>query len=300
MSEAKSSRLDELNKLKAKDLKAILQLRRVDCSACVEKSDFIDLILKTDATAAPAEQPKKGAISSAVRTIGELKCTVVQNSVSDFDAVVFVFHGYGASMDNLSPIGSEILRTLPNTRVKFVFPNAPLELQAGSFAWWPLDMEAMFMKMIQEGVHAVFKGPEHPKVEHARRLASSLIDSVLVESQVPYSKVILAGFSQGSWLATDLALSATSSPAALAIFSGGLVFEERWLAQLANRKGLKVLQSHGTKDMLLPIALGYQLRDSLQKGGLDVEFLEFNADHTIPESVLVKFGAMIKNITGGK
>jgi len=235
-----------------------------------------------------------------VRTIGELKCTVVQNSESDFDAVVFVFHGYGASMDNLSPIGSEILRTCPNARVKFLFPNAPLEIQAGSFAWWPLDMQAMFMKMIQEGVHAVFKGPEHPKVENARRLASSLIDSVLVESQVPYSKVILAGFSQGAWLATDLALSATASPAALGIFSGGLVFEERWRAQLPSRKGLKVLQSHGTQDNLLPIALGYQLRDALQIGGLDVEFLEFNGDHTIPEAALVKFGALIKNAAGSR
>jgi len=191
MAEAKStSRLDELNQLKAKDLKAILQLRRVDCSACVEKSDFIDLILKTDAAAEAASTSKAGEITSAVRTIGELKCTVVQNATSEFDVVVFVFHGFGANMDDLAPIGSEILRSLSGVRVKIVFPNAPVELQAGSFAWWPLDMQAMFMKMVQD-VHSVFSGREHPKVEEARRLASSLIDNVLRESQASYSKVTL-------------------------------------------------------------------------------------------------------------
>lgn len=299
MAEAKSSRLEELNQLKAKDLKAILQLRRVDCSACVEKSEFIDLILKTDAAAAAAA-PKAGEVNTAVRTIGELKCTVIQNAPNNFDAVVFVFHGFGANMDDLGPIGSEMLRTtLTGLRVKFVFPNAPLELQAGSFAWWPLDMQAMFIKMVQD-VHSVFSGPEHPKVEEARRLASSLVENVLRESQTPYSKVILAGFSQGSWLATDLALSAPSSPAALAIFSGALAFEDRWTGQFVNRKGLKVLQSHGKQDMLLPIALGQKLRDSLQKGGLEVDFVEFSGDHTIPEQAVSKFGALIKKVASSK
>jgi len=112
--------------------------------------------------------------------------------------------------------------------------------------------------------------------------------------------VIFSGFSQGSWLATDLALSAPSNPAALAIFSSGLAFEERWVPQLAARKGLKVLQSHGKQDMLLPIVLGQKMRDTLQKGGLEVDYFEFAGDHTIPEQAISKFAALVKQVAQAK
>jgi phospholipase/carboxylesterase len=87
-------------------------------------------------------------------------------------------------------------------------------------------------------------------------------------------------------LATDVALRLKNRPAGLCALSGALINEDEWRRLAAERGGMRVLQSHGRHDSILPFSLGSALRDLLQEGGNEVEFMEFEGDHEIPLEVL--------------
>lgn len=61
--------------------------------------------------------------------------------------------------------------------------------------------------------------------------------------------------------------------------------EERWTTKVYRRKGLKVLQSHGTQDMVLHYPLGVQLKNWFEANSLQLHFESFPGDHTIPPQV---------------
>ena len=87
-------------------------------------------------------------------------------------------------------------------------------------------------------------------------------------------------------VATDVALRLEEAPAGLLIFSGSLISEPEWRKRAPSRRGLKVLQSHGTQDPLLPFERAVALRDLLIDAGLEVDFLSFEGGHTIPAEAL--------------
>jgi len=47
---------------------------------------------------------------------------------------------------------------------------------------------------------------------------------------------------------------------------------------------MKVVQSHGTQDLLLAYAMGTKLRDTLKEAGVDLEFVSFDGAHTVSGS----------------
>ena len=82
-------------------------------------------------------------------------------------------------------------------------------------------------------------------------------------------------------VATDVTLRLEEAPAGLFIFSGTLICEPEWRKRAPARRGLEVLQSHGTQDPLLPFQRALALRDLLVEAGLNVDFLPFEGVHTI-------------------
>ncbi len=99
-------------------------------------------------------------------------------------------------------------------------------------------------------------------------------------------KMILGGFSQGAMLAMDVALRSEREIAGLVLLSGTLLAEREWKPLMKARAGLRVFQSHGSEDPILPYALAVRLRDELASAGLDVTFEAFRGPHAIPPSVL--------------
>jgi phospholipase/carboxylesterase len=52
------------------------------------------------------------------------------------------------------------------------------------------------------------------------------------------------------------------------------------------RKGLRVVQSHGRQDPLLPFSMAERLRDLLLANGLEVQWIPFNGGHGIPPAAI--------------
>mmetsp|Transcript_16235 Transcript_16235/g.39989 ORF Transcript_16235/g.39989 Transcript_16235/m.39989 type:complete len:242 (-) Transcript_16235:229-954(-) len=236
-------------------------------------------------------------IGSPYRTkLGSLNGIVFQTH-EDVDFCVVMMHGFGANSDDLASLAKNIANTVSEFRIRFVFPEAPLQLQPGSYAWWSLDIQQLMMKMMQDGPDHLFKGQSDKIMKDSQRRIEELITSEMRKFDLQATQVILSGFSQGSWLATQVALSSKVTYGGLVVLSGGLYVPESWPLK-AQEKGrnLRVLQTHGTMDSILPFRQGMLLENMFKAAGSQHKFISFNGDHTIPREAIGEIGSLLKRI----
>ena len=235
--------------------------------------------------------------------LGGLRCQRVESREGDAAAelVVILCHGFGAPGTDLVPLGPELFHLHPGLcgKVQFVFPAAPLSLESqgmpGGRAWWPLDV-MRFMLAVETGDFRHLRDEVPEGLADARNLLAGLVDEVLSSTGLPMSRIVLGGFSQGSMLATDVALRAADPPGALGVFSGTLLCEAAW-RELAGRRGpLQVLQSHGLNDPILPYLGAEWLRDLFLGAGFEVDFVPFRGQHTIPFEALHHFASLLGSL----
>lgn len=239
-------------------------------------------------------------MNSHKTTLGGLSCLVVDALPPETnpDFVVILCHGYGAPGTDLVQLAPEIMNLDPGlaAKTRFIFPEAPLSLDEfgmfGGRAWWHLDMEEL-SRAVETGELRILRRDTPDGLKEARELLISLISDVKKSTGLPDSRFVLGGFSQGSMLATDVALRLEGCPAGLGIFSGTLLCEDEW-RDLAGRRGaLSVFQSHGHSDPLLPFQAAEWLRDLFVESGMQVDFLPFDGMHTIPGTALHRFTALL-------
>lgn len=206
--------------------------------------------------------------------------------------VVVLLHGYGAPGTDLVPLWREL--AVPHA-VRFVFPEAPLELDFGGRAWWPIDMVRLQERFSRSSAAALTR--EVPEgIEAARDAILGLLSALERDFGAAPEHTLLGGFSQGAMLATDVVLRTERAFAGLAILSGTSICHDEWLPLMQARRDLPTLQSHGRTDPVLPFALAEQLRDELVAAGLPVEFVAFNGGHGLPGSVLEALTRLIAGI----
>ncbi len=224
--------------------------------------------------------------------LGGLECIVAEGfDPSRQKLAMIVMHGFGATGQDLVPLAEEIVHrddSLADS-VRFIFPAAPLEPQEmvdyGGRAWWPIDM-AKLQRAMMLGDFRDLRADLPELLPAARQHVLDLIEEVREETGWGLDRFVLGGFSQGSMLATDVALRLPEAPAGLVIWSGTLLCEKEWLPLMPGRRGLRVVQSHGRQDQILPFAAAEWLRDAFAAAGLDVEFLPFNGPHTISQPAI--------------
>lgn len=244
-------------------------------------------------------------MKTRLETIGRLKCRLVDNLPAGTNPglVVVLCHGYGASGSDLVPIGEELLGQCPNLhdRVQFVFPEAPLSLDdlglPGGRAWWPIDLVKLQLAAATGRFRDLQQRRPDGLVDSRDRLVETL--RLLGErTGLTLSRFVLGGFSQGAMLSTDVALQLDVNPAALIAMSGSLLNESEWQERAPHHSGLRVLQSHGTEDPLLPFAATEWLRDLLTKAGATVEFVPFPGGHQIPFEVFERIAVLLESLAG--
>lgn len=214
---------------------------------------------------------------------------------------VIVCHGFGAPGTDLVPLVNEFLGRSEKLRqtARFYFPEGPLDLSGhgmfGSRAWWMIDMEALNRAMMDGTFRERSRNDRPEGLEEARTMLLKLIDEVKKETGLATSRIALGGFSQGAMLTLDVSLQLEENPAALFQWSGTLLNEEEWRKHGPARKGLKVLQTHGRQDALLPFDWAESLRDLLREFGMDVEFHAFDGPHTVPEVGIERAVALLED-----
>lgn len=220
------------------------------------------------------------------------------------DTTVLLCHGFGAPGTDL--VGLErMLDAPPGTR--FVFPAAPTELGlpfSDARAWWMIDL-ARYERDIRDGRGATWapaagRAGSEATTRMSREVPSGLaaarerLLALIEELHAP--RLVLGGFSQGAMLACDVALRAATPLAGLVLLSGAIVAEDEWAPLFAARRGLRVFQSHGTDDPLLPYLVAERLRLLWENAGADVTFEGFRGGHEIPPQVMSELGAFLRAV----
>ncbi len=238
-----------------------------------------------------------------IETIGRLKCRIIDRLPVNAKphVIVVLCHGYGASGSDLVPIADELFdefRQLED-RIAFVFPEAPLTLDEsglpGGRAWWAIDIFKLQLA-VATGRFREMRTSQPAGLSEARELLTETVTQICKQYGLQVSQLVLGGFSQGAMLTTETTLHLDQNPAALVAMSGTLLNETVWRSLAPNHKGLRVLQSHGTHDPILPYEAAEDLQKLLIESGADVEFIRFAGEHQIPFQVLERFGELLKGL----
>ena len=185
---------------------------------------------------------------------------------------VLLLHGWGASAHDL--IG--LAPVLHGGRALVLCPQGSLSFQAGP-------------GMLGYGWFALVPGrpPDPAAIDEARREVEAFLDAAIERYPVDPKRLILAGFSQGGFLAYQIALR---SPARFA----GLMALSSWLPQeLADsippqpaHRALPALVIHGSEDPMIPVARAHASRDALLRLGVPTVYREYAMGHEIrPEAL---------------
>jgi len=171
------------------------------------------------------------------------------------NALVILIHGYGSNGDDLIGLARMIQPALPGAA--FVAPNAPSQLprMAAAYQWWPIETFSMAERLA--GVSAAAPGLD------------AFITEELTKAELPGSRVLLVGFSQGTMMALHVGLRREQPLAGIVGISGMLVAPERLQAEITSRP--PVLLIHGTEDTVVPFSSMDLASTALTAAGVAVE-----------------------------
>jgi phospholipase/carboxylesterase len=203
-------------------------------------------------------------------------------------ALVVLLHGFGAPGRDLVDLATRV----PAPRAtRFAFPAAPIELGGEhSRAWWLIDVVGLQIA-VASGRRKEVCESDPPGLSQARAFLDAVLEDLLQREGA--STLYLGGFSQGAILACDYALSSPRSLSGLALFSVLPLAEPRWTRALASRKGLRVYQSHGRLDPVLPFEEAERWAGVMRSAELDVAWQPFVGAHGIPPTVCESFGRFL-------
>ena len=189
------------------------------------------------------------------------------------DAAVVWMHGLGADGHDFEPIVPEL--GLPaTTRIRFVFPNAPLRpvtINQGHVmrAWY--DIRAL----------AGVRREDEAGVRQSARQIEALIARERQRGIAP-RRLVLAGFSQGGAIALHVGLRYSDRLAGILALSCYLPLSSTLDTELspANRD-VPIFWAHGLHDPMLPLAMAAQGREQIAALGYQIEWHQYPIPHSV-------------------
>jgi phospholipase/carboxylesterase len=185
------------------------------------------------------------------------------------EGALVLLHGRGTSERDLLPLLDELD---PERRLIGVTPRGPLSLPPGGAHWYKVRTVG-------------FPGPEtfFPTYERLSGWFDALPDAL----EVPRSRTVLGGFSQGAVMAYALGLGeGRERPAALIALSGFIPTVDGFALELDGLDGYPVAIGHGRFDPVIEARFGREARERLAEAGADVLWRESPVPHTLDEEFL--------------
>ena len=195
------------------------------------------------------------------------------------EGALVLLHGRGADEADLLPF-LDLLD--PRRRLVGITPGAPLFLPPGGRHWYAVPRVGH---------------PDPATFAQTWATLTAFVDAIPAATGVPWERIILGGFSQGSVMAYALGLGAgRPSPAGIVAMSGFVPTVAGWEPDLAARAGLPVWIAHGRNDPVISVEFGRAARDLLTAGGLDVTYEESDAAHHVDPRAIVALPAWVERV----
>ena len=189
------------------------------------------------------------------------------------DAAVVWMHGLGADGHDFEPIVPE-LRLPATTRIRFVFPHAPLRpvtINQGHVmrAWY--DVRAL----------AGVRREDEAGVRQSARQVEALLARERQRGIAP-GRLVIAGFSQGGAMALHVGLRHPDRLAGILALSCYLPLASTLDAELspANRD-VPIFWAHGVHDPMIPQAMAEQGRAQLAQLGYQIDWHQYPIPHSV-------------------
>jgi len=171
--------------------------------------------------------------------------------------LMVMLHGLGDSIEGY--------RWLPEAMdlpwLNYLLVNAPDDYYGG-YSWFDLD-------------------DMRPGIQRSRKQLFDLLDDLRAKN-FPPEQITFSGFSQGCLMAIEIGLRHPHRFAGVVGISGWIFEIEELLKELSPAaRRQRILMTHGIGDPLVPIAKVRPQIPLLKAAGINVEWHEFNKDHTI-------------------
>ena len=195
------------------------------------------------------------------------------------EGALVLLHGRGADEADLLPF-LDLLD--PRRRLVGITPGGPLFLPPGGRHWYAVPRVGH---------------PDPATFAQTWATLTAFVDAIPAATGVPWERIILGGFSQGSVMAYALGLGAgRPSPAGIVAMSGFVPTVAGWEPDLAARAGLPVWIAHGRRDPVISVEFGRAARDLLTAGGLDVTYEESDAAHHVDPRAIAALPAWVERV----
>jgi phospholipase/carboxylesterase len=199
-----------------------------------------------------------------------LPCVEIATSEPADSAVIWL-HGLGADGNDFVPLVPQL--ALPrDMAMRFVFPHAPqlpVTINGGYVmpAWYDI-IEMSFDRKVDVA-----------QLEASAQAVHRLIEREL-ERGIDSRRIIIAGFSQGGAVSYQAALTFPKPLGGMLVLSGYFATVDTVQPHPANRD-LPVLIQHGSRDPVVPEALGERGYQRLHEMDYDAEYQCYPMEHTL-------------------
>jgi phospholipase/carboxylesterase len=191
-------------------------------------------------------------------------------------------HGRGTDERDLYGLLDELD---PERRLLGVTPGAPLRAEdvAGRSAL-PVGPGGRHWYAVERVGY-----PEAETFAGAYTGLGGFLDELLSARGLDWGSTVVGGFSMGAVMSYAIGLGpGRPRPAGILALSGFVPVVEGWEPSLADRQGLPVLIHHGSQDPVIGVEFGRSAAELLSAGGLEVQFLESDAGHSVPPEIVAK------------
>lgn len=196
--------------------------------------------------------------------------------------LLIMLHGFGSNEQDLMGLASYF-----PPQFMIVSARAPITLEAGSYAWYHLDLS--HAKPVYDAAEA----------EKARLQILLFIDELKKKYDV--SDVLLIGFSQGAIMSYSVALTQPQKVKGIIALSGRVLADiDTHLASTELLRTLHIFIGHGKNDQVLPFYNGEAAHLRCKNLGTQVIFKEYMMGHEISGVELTDIQKWITTILTGK
>ncbi|OUW00615.1 MAG: hypothetical protein CBD16_06375 [Betaproteobacteria bacterium TMED156] len=196
-----------------------------------------------------------------------------KKTAAEVDSSVIWMHGLGASgYDFLNII--DALKLSKKLKIRFIFPHAPeipvtINNNLIMPAWYDISGAELTDKQDTTGI------------KESANLISELIHYEFKRG-IPYSRIVLAGFSQGCAMALYTALKFSENIAGIIALSGYLPLDY----EFKNKESVKNIDTpiffgHGMYDKVVKQKWGEDSRNFLKEHGFNTIWRTYKMDHSI-------------------
>jgi phospholipase/carboxylesterase len=181
--------------------------------------------------------------------------------------LLLLLHGVGSNESDLMGLAPYL-----DPRFFVISARAPLTLGPGAFGWYHVQFSP--------------QGPSYDpaEAEQGRQAVENFIGEAVSAYGLAPDAVFLMGFSQGAIMSLGVALTKPERVAGVVAMSGRLLPEFAAQAAAPERLAQKpFLVIHGTRDTVLPIAFGREIRDRLGDLPVRLTYREYEMAHEVTE-----------------